>query len=145
LTAVKTKLQATSESTRALLAPILKSQDGPLVIEYHKEFAYYFQEFGISSFGSIEEKPGVPPSAGRIAEVALAAKKAGVRLVLAADYAPMKTLQRFSEISGIPLVIVPTMIQSSGAIKDYAQLQAHIAEAIAKHAGAPKSLPEQAG
>ncbi len=67
---------------------MLPKSSAPLVVEYHKEFTYFFDAYGINSLGSIEEKPGIPPSAGRIAEVASTAKAAGVRLAIAGEYAP---------------------------------------------------------
>lgn len=81
-------------------------------MEYHKEFAYFFRDYGLKSYGSIEEKPGVPPSAGRLAQVALAAKKAGVTVALAAQHAPERATNKFAELSGIPVKRVPV---SSGA------------------------------
>jgi zinc/manganese transport system substrate-binding protein len=38
---------------------------GVLALQYHQEFSYLFADLGISSLGSIEEKPGIPPSAAR--------------------------------------------------------------------------------
>ncbi|MCB0403996.1 MAG: zinc ABC transporter substrate-binding protein [Bdellovibrionales bacterium] len=105
----------------------------PLVIEYHKEFTYFLSAYGIQSFGSIEEKPGVPPSAGRIAEIAQRAKRAGVTLVLAAEYSPKKTLERFKELSGIPIVTVPTSL-SKGQM-DYQAYQDSLIERIVTVAG----------
>jgi zinc/manganese transport system substrate-binding protein len=133
LSLLKSQLGSIQTSVQALLAPLTRD-DRATVIEYHREFAYYFDTFGIRSFGSIEEKPGVPPSAGRLAEVALAAKSAGVRVVIAADYAPARTLKRFEELSGIPVVIVPTMMQPARELKTYKELQIHIATQIAAHA-----------
>lgn len=78
-----------------------------LVIEYHKEFAYFLSAYEIKSTGTIEEKPGVPPSMGRLAQVALDAKKSGVQIALAASYSPEKDLKKFSDLSGIPYLKLP--------------------------------------
>lgn len=84
------------------------------VMEYHKEFTYFFRAYGLESAGSLEEKPGMPPSATRIAEVAQMAKANKVQVLFATPSAPHKTLERFQELSGIPVVTVPSHIQSSG-------------------------------
>ena len=84
------------------------------VMEYHKEFTYFFRAYGLESAGSLEEKPGMPPSATRIAEVAQMAKANKVQVLFATPSAPHKTLERFQELSGIPVVTVPSYIQSSG-------------------------------
>jgi zinc/manganese transport system substrate-binding protein len=129
--AFKSKMESLSQDIKTRLEPLRAAQKGqPLLIEYHKEYAYFLAEYGILSFGSIEEKPGLPPSAGRLAAIGNAAKAAGVKLALAASYNPSKTLQRFQEISGITVVTVPTMIQAKGPIKTYPELQKHIADAL---------------
>ncbi|MGE5087429.1 MAG: metal ABC transporter substrate-binding protein [Bacillota bacterium] len=84
------------------------------VMEYHKEFTYFFHAYNLESVGSLEEKPGMPPSASRIAEVAQMAKANKVQVLFATPSAPHKTLERFQELSGIPVVTVPSYIQSSG-------------------------------
>lgn len=124
------KLREISKKTSLTLSPFTQAPGGLLAMEYHREFAYFFKEYEIKSFGSIEEKPGVPPSAGHLARVALAAKDAQVQIVLAADYSPRHVIDRFAELSGIPVVVVPTLIQTKGSLNTYATLQNHIAVAI---------------
>jgi zinc/manganese transport system substrate-binding protein len=105
----------------------------PLVIEYHREFTYFFAEYGLDSLGAVEEKPGVPPSAGRIGTLAQSMRAAGVRLILAADYSPTGALERLSEMSGAKLLRLPTMMQARG-INDYEGLQEHLAKLVLDHA-----------
>ena len=128
---LKSKLEKMLEENRKKIAIFLK-ENHPL-IEYHREFVYFTHAYGLRSIGSIEEKPGVPPSAGRIAQIARESKDAGVRLALAAPYAPQGVLQRFQEISGVPTVLVPTSIQPQGGPKDYPELQARLIQALLDH------------
>jgi zinc/manganese transport system substrate-binding protein len=127
------KMDALSAEIFEQLKPVRSAQDkagAPILLEYHKEFAYFFAEYGLQSFGSVEAKPGVPPSAGRLAEIAAAAKAAGVRALLAADYSPSRTVVRFTELSGIQAAVVPTLVQPAGSVKTYVDLQRHIAAAL---------------
>jgi zinc/manganese transport system substrate-binding protein len=128
----KTAVEAIRKRNVDKLQAVLPKTTGPLLIEYHKEFAYYLETYGMKSMGSVEEKPGVTPSAGRIAEVAMSAKNAGIRFVLAAETAPKATLQRFTEISGIPVIQVPMSIQPKNNLKDYGSFQDHITDSIIK-------------
>lgn len=138
LTTFAGKMKSLEQDIHKLLEPFRAAQKGKaILIEYHKEYAYFLAAYGIQSFGSIEEKPGVPPSAGRLGAIGAEAKAAGVRVALGADYNPSKTLQRFQEISGIPVVIVPTMIQPKGAVTSYPELQKHIAEGLLKALNTP--------
>lgn len=93
------------------------------VMEYHKEFTYFFDSYGLESAGSLEEKPGMPPSASRIALVAKQAKENKVVVLFASPSAPHKTLERFTELSGIPTVTVPSYVSSSGNAKSVEALQ----------------------
>ncbi len=114
----------------ARIKPVVSQAKGPLLMEYHKEFAYFLDAYGLESLGSVEEKPGVAPSAGRLAEVALSAKAAGVRFVLASENAPKKTLERFTELSGIPVVTVPMSIQPRKGPKNFAELQEKLVDSV---------------
>ena len=111
------------------LAPARKA--GPLM-EYHRELSYFFKAYRLSSLGTIEEKPGVSPSGARIARVALDAKAAGARLVIAGDHTPRGVLERFKEISGVPYTTVAFGIQSKGSPSTYVELQKALAAAVLK-------------
>lgn len=115
----------------AKLHPILARTSAP-IMEYHKEFAYFLETYGLKSFGSVEEKPGVPPSAGRLLEIATGARAAGVRFVIAGDTAPKKVLEKFKELSSIPVVVVPLSLQTDGATKTYPEFQELLVGKIAE-------------
>ena len=108
------------------------SSDRSLVIQYHKEFSYFFHEFSIRSLGSIEEKPGVLPSAGRLAAIGLHAKDKGIRLALAKPTDPQGILNKFTEISKIPVKRAkPSLI--IGELEDYSALLNQIADLLLQH------------
>ena len=99
-------------------------------MEYHKEFSYFLLEYGLVNAGSLEDTPGVPPSAGRIAKVSLAAKSGGVFAALATGLAPKNVLRKFSESSGIPVVYLPLSIQTDKTFYDYENHQKFIAKKL---------------
>jgi zinc/manganese transport system substrate-binding protein len=128
------KMTQVSDKVNAILKPILTKtvqNAKPNAIEYHKEFTYFFAHYGISSLGSIEEKPGVPPSAARIAQVAQMSKDAQVRVVLATDYNPEAVLTKFRDLTGVPVIKVPTMIRPGRGVANYEDLQMDLARQIA--------------
>ncbi|MBP9708334.1 MAG: zinc ABC transporter substrate-binding protein [Oligoflexales bacterium] len=107
----------------------LQGSKAPIVAQYHKEFSYFFHEFDISSLGSIEEKPGVPPSAGHIAKFSLTAKSKGVKIALAKPNDPDAVLRRFAELSGARVVrLSPSLIV--GEISSYQELLRSIAKQL---------------
>lgn len=125
---LKKELEQLTAELNGRLKP-LQGTASPIVIQYHKEFSYFFHEFNINSLGSIEEKPGVPPSAGRIASIALEAKSKGVKIALAKPSDPDAVLRRFSEISGVRVVRqTPSLIV--GELTSYQELLNTIAREL---------------
>ena len=59
---------------------------GTSVVTYHKNFVYFADRFGLKLFGTVEPKPGIPPSPHYLSEVAEAMKKAGVKVVVYQAY-----------------------------------------------------------
>jgi ABC-type Zn uptake system ZnuABC Zn-binding protein ZnuA len=59
---------------------------GASVVTYHKNFVYFADRFGLKLFGTVEPKPGIPPSPRYISDLAEAMKKAGVKVVLYQPY-----------------------------------------------------------
>lgn len=126
------RLQQIQKRNQTKLSRLLTQVPGPHFVEYHREFSYLAEAYGLKSAGSIEEKPGIPPSAGQITQVALASKKANLRFAFAAEYHPRNVMEKFKEISGLPVITVPTMTHLNGPIKNYSDLQDFIMDSITK-------------
>ena len=118
------------ERVKQTVANIVKNSKSLKLMSYHKEFSYFVKDFELSHSGEIEEIPGVPPSAGRIARVALEAKSSNVHVVLASTANPKKFLNKFTEISGIRYQQVPISIRKQGSPSNYEELLVGIANAI---------------
>jgi zinc/manganese transport system substrate-binding protein len=127
---LREELDRVFKENKERLDRLVPDKRGPLFVEYHKEFVYFAADYGLILYGSIEEKPGVPPSAGRLARVALDAKSHGVRFVMASTFDPRNPLERFEELSGIPVLIVPAAMQMNGGITSYPELQKHLVDRI---------------
>ena len=59
---------------------------GASVVSYHKNFDYFVDRFGLKLFGTVEPKPGIPPSPRHINELVEAMKQAGVKVVVFQPY-----------------------------------------------------------
>jgi len=123
------------EELKALHSKIkerLKGLSGKAALEYHKDFFYFIQAYGLKSAGSIEEIPGVSPSAARLGKVALEAKRSGVSLALASEHSPKATLDKFKELSGVRVVVLPTSLSDPSAANAYEIWQQEMADKILK-------------
>jgi len=108
----------------------LKPLAGKKIYEYHQDFSYYLAAYGLSSAGSIEEIPGVAPSAARLGQVGIEAKKLASPLALALEHHPASTLAKFTEISGVPVVKLPPSLENPEDPDSYARWQRLMADRI---------------
>jgi zinc/manganese transport system substrate-binding protein len=128
--ALQEELDRILQENKARLDRLIPNKDKPIFMQYHAEFSYFAADYGLKLLGNVEEKPGVPPSAGRLATAALDAKSHGVRFALAATFDPRPLLDRFAELSGIPVLIVPAAVQRNGPIKTYPEFQKYLVDRI---------------
>lgn len=64
----------------------MKPYAGASVVVYHNNFIYFLDRFGLKQFGTVEPKPGIPPTPRHLSELADAMKSAGVKVVLYQPY-----------------------------------------------------------
>ncbi|WDT76914.1 MAG: metal ABC transporter substrate-binding protein [Candidatus Manganitrophus sp.] len=128
--ALQKELDQILKENKDRLDRLIPDKNKPLFVEYHGEFTYFAADYGLNEYSKIEEKPGVPPSAGRLAKVALDSRSHGIRFALAATFDPRHLLKRFEELSGVPVLIVPAAIQTKGPITTYPQLQKYLVDQI---------------
>ncbi len=83
----------------------IKSQMKPeAYYTYHREFNYLKQDFGFELKKTLEEVPGVMPSASYLVKLASFSKKDLPRKVLAGVTSPTKILTKFKEMSQVDFV-----------------------------------------
>lgn len=128
------RLKSRTKKVITRIQSILKPVKNKKFIEYHREFTYFFTEFGLNSIGAIEKVPGVPPSAGRLARVSIQARQTNVALALASLTSPKHLTDKFSELSKVPVARLPISILTERTPKDYYELLVFIAKSIVKQA-----------
>jgi zinc/manganese transport system substrate-binding protein len=100
--------QAAVARWTAQLAPV----KGMQIVTHHKAWAYLENWAGLVEVGTLEPKPGLPPSAAHLAELLdqLAAQK--VRLIIRAAYQDPKASEWLSKRTKVPAVIMPHTVGS---------------------------------
>ncbi len=77
---------------------------GIRVVSYHPDITYLAEFYGMEVIGSLEPKPGVPPTAAHLRELGAMARDANVRLVLHNQAQNQRLPQRFADdIGGTPV------------------------------------------
>ena len=89
----------------------------PLVV-YHKDLSYLIGWLGMREVGSLEPKPGLPPSAAHLGELLARLKQAPARAGVRSAYADPRPADWLAERAGIPAVTVAFTVGGTEQAKD---------------------------
>lgn len=92
---------------------------GVKVAVYHKEFVYLAERFGFQTPVSLEEKPGVPPSAAYLKKVVEDIKREGIRIILISPYNNPRYANSVAERTGAKVIVMPTSTGTIAGIDTY--------------------------
>lgn len=95
---------------------------GAKIVTYHKTFPYLAQRFNLSVVGTLEPKPGVPPSPSHINTLIQNTKGEGVKLILIEQFRERKVPEFVASQTGAKVVVVPIMVGSEKETGDYLAL-----------------------
>ena len=88
------------ESAKASLA-------GHSVVVQHKSFSYLLKFLGIDVLASIEEKPGIPPSAGHLAEIVSIIKQNPPLAIIRTPFDTKASSNWVAKKTGVRLITLP--------------------------------------
>jgi zinc/manganese transport system substrate-binding protein len=114
-----TRLEEHFRRWRELLAP----HRGARVVSYHDSWPYFYQAYGLSELGVIEDRPGVPPSPQHLANLVRQMKEQRARVVVLESWYPPETAAAVARLAGARLVVIP---QSPGATRGTEDYIAHM-------------------
>jgi zinc/manganese transport system substrate-binding protein len=115
---------------------------GASVVTYHKNFVYFADRFGLKLFGTVEPKPGIPPSPRYISDLAENMKRDGVKVVLYQPYYDANASNQVAKrAGGVALEIATEVGGVSGANDVFTKfdvLVSSVAGALAGKSGGPR-------
>ena len=89
----------------------------PLIV-YHKNLSYLIAWLGMRELGSLEPKPGLPPTASHLSELLALLKREPARAIVLASYNDPRGGDWLSAQAGIPVVMLPFTVGGSDKAKD---------------------------
>lgn len=90
---------------------------GEKIVTYHKGWIYFFRLFGLEEIGTVESKPGIPPSPKHVEELVTQMQRNNVHVILSANYFDEAKVKRIAQkVSAIP-VIVPYYVGGVPEVK----------------------------
>ena len=99
----------------ARLAAPLK---GVPIVVYHKDFSYFINWAGMREAGSLEPKPGIPPTPAHLAGLVEQMKRAPASVIVYSPNNDPRAAQFLSERTGIPALMVPFTVGGNEKAKD---------------------------
>lgn len=91
---------------------------GMKIVCHHKSATYLLHWLGMVEVMNVEPKPGVPPSAGHLAELVARQKAEPADAIVRAAYNDPKPTRWLAERTGLPLVEIPYTVGGTPEVKD---------------------------
>jgi zinc/manganese transport system substrate-binding protein/zinc transport system substrate-binding protein len=92
------------------------------LVTYHKNWVYFLRLFDLEEAGTVEPKPGIPPSPKHVAELTSLMRDRQIRLILAANYFDEHKVRTIAtSVDAIP-IIVPLYVGGAPGADDYMSL-----------------------
>lgn len=91
---------------------------GMAVVGYHKNMTYLNAWLGIREIGSLEPKPGLPPTTAHMSELLTRLAKDPVKAVVRSAYNDPRAAEWLSSNAKIPVVMLPFTVGGSDKAKD---------------------------
>ena len=107
---------------------------GVPIVTYHKNWIYFVRLFGLEEAGTVEPKPGIPPSPRHVAELVRLMKGRQIRIILAANYFDGQKIHSVARRTGAQAVVVPLYVGGAEGIDDYFALVDHWVAGLRKAA-----------
>jgi zinc/manganese transport system substrate-binding protein len=93
------------------------------VIAYHKTLTYFFAAFGLSQAGSLEPKPGVPPTANHILDLIATVKQKKIGLIMLENFFDPSPASKVKElVPAVRIEVVPVSVGGEPGIQTLDQL-----------------------
>jgi zinc/manganese transport system substrate-binding protein len=95
---------------------------GTPIVTYHKNWVYFVTLFGLEEAGTVEPKPGIPPSPKHVAELVEEMRERHIKILLAANYFDQQQVRTVAGRVGAEAVIVPLYVGGVEEVHDYFEL-----------------------
>ncbi|HUU17799.1 MAG TPA: metal ABC transporter substrate-binding protein [Sedimentisphaerales bacterium] len=98
---------------------------GTPIVTYHKNWIYFVRLFGLEEAGTVEPKPGIPPSPKHVANLINLMRERNIVIILAANYFDEQKIRTVAARTNAEAVIVPLYVGGAAGVDDYFELVDH--------------------
>jgi len=108
---------------------------GTPIVTYHKNWVYFVRLFGLEEAGTVEPKPGIPPSPRHVTNLVEQMRAENIKILLAANYFDGQKIRTVAGRVDAEPVIVPLYVGGAEGVDDYLQLVDFWVERMLEAAG----------
>src|SRR5438876_5489402 len=87
---------------------------GAKVVAYHPDVIYFLTRFGLVQVGTLEDRPGIPPSPQHLVQIIRLIKAEGVKVILVEPWNDLKLAERVAAEAGAKAFVFASAV---GAVK----------------------------
>lgn len=91
---------------------------GMPIVVYHRDMSYLVNWLGLREAGSLEPRPGIPPTPSQLAELVQRMQREPAKAVVHSAYNDPRAAQFLSERARIPVLMLPYTVGGTAAAKD---------------------------
>ncbi len=95
---------------------------GTPIVTYHKNWIYFIKLFGLEEAGTVEPKPGIPPSPKHVTSLINLMRERNIGIILAANYFDEQKIKTVAARTDAEAVIVPVYVGGAPGTDDYFKL-----------------------
>lgn len=95
---------------------------GRAIVTYHKNWVYFLRDFGMTEGGTVEPRPGIPPTPRHRMRLVRLMESRNMKLLLAANYFNQSLARHVAERAGGRALIVPLYVGGAPGTASYFDL-----------------------
>lgn len=104
----------------------LKPLTGRPVVTYHKSWVYFSAWVGLKEVGTLESKPGIPPSPAHILALVKLMREKSAKLLLLEPYYPISAAKLVARDARAKVLVLPSEVHGAPSVKSYIGLMDRI-------------------
>ncbi len=118
LNSFKVRMNDANKRWMAQMAPFR----GAKIVSYHPSWPNFARHFGLEIAGTVEPKPGIPPSPSHTLEIINLIKDQKIKVILMEPYFDRKTPDFIAERTGAKVVVMYPSVGGRQGLDDYFKL-----------------------
>ena len=120
------EVRRTFEELQGRMAPYR----GTAVLQYHPSWDYFCIAFGLELIGSLEPRPGIPPTPGHLREVVKQARANRAGLLLVEPYYPKRPVNFVVRETGVTALRLPLYLGGKEGIGTYLENLRYLVKSV---------------